>query len=129
MMFAASGHDPDGDSGRGHVARTPQQAAKGGRHVKPLIPLFFLSLFTTAQAQTIKFVTEEYLSELEAEMMAAAETMEFERAAAIRDRILQLKRSVGEKLSEVEVRSYQPTGAKRRRGKGRAQVPRPKKRM
>jgi excinuclease ABC subunit B len=55
--------------------------------------------------------------------------MEFERAAAIRDRILQLKRSVGEKLSDVEVRSYQPTGAKRRRGKGRAQVPRPKKRM
>jgi excinuclease ABC subunit B len=76
-----------------------------------------------------EFITDEYLSELEAEMMAAAEAMEFERAAAIRDRILQLKRSVGEKLSDVEVRSYQPTGAKRRRGKGRAQVPRPKKRM
>ena len=76
-----------------------------------------------------QIVTEDYLSELEAEMMAAAETMEFERAAAIRDRILQLKRSVGQKLSEVEVRSYQPTGKKRRHGKGRAQVPRPKKRM
>ncbi len=76
-----------------------------------------------------EFVTEEYLSELEAEMMAAAEAMEFERAAALRDRILQLKRSVGQKLSEVEVRSYQPTGKKRRHGKGRAQVPRPKKRM
>jgi excinuclease ABC subunit B len=76
-----------------------------------------------------EFITDEYLSELEAEMMAAAEAMEFERAAAIRDRILQLKRSVGQKLSDVEVRSYQPTGAKRRRGKGRAQVPRPKKRM
>ncbi|HEY2158056.1 MAG TPA: excinuclease ABC subunit UvrB [Isosphaeraceae bacterium] len=35
--------------------------------------------------------TEEYLNELEAEMLAAAENLEFERAAAIRDRIVQLK--------------------------------------
>ncbi len=76
-----------------------------------------------------EFVTEEYLSELEAEMMAAADAMEFERAAAIRDRILQLKRSVGQKLDDVEVRSYQPQGKKRRRGAGGSQVPRPKKRM
>ncbi|HUE71480.1 MAG TPA: excinuclease ABC subunit UvrB [Pirellulaceae bacterium] len=76
-----------------------------------------------------EFVTEEYLSELEAEMMAAAEAMEFERAAAIRDRILQLKRSVGQKLDEVEIRSYQPTGKKRRRGGSGSRVPRPKKRM
>ncbi|HZL89142.1 MAG TPA: helicase-related protein, partial [Pirellulaceae bacterium] len=76
-----------------------------------------------------EFITEEYLSELEAEMFAAADSMEFERAAAIRDRILQLKRSVGEKLSEVEIRSYQPQGARGRRSKGRAKVPRPKKRM
>ena len=35
--------------------------------------------------------TEEYLNELEAEMLAAAENLEFERAAALRDRILQLR--------------------------------------
>src|SRR5262249_13307451 len=33
------------------------------------------------------YITEEYITELEGEMMAAAEAMEFERAAAIRDRI------------------------------------------
>jgi excinuclease ABC subunit B len=35
--------------------------------------------------------SEEYLNELEAEMLAAAENLEFERAAALRDRILQLR--------------------------------------
>jgi excinuclease ABC subunit B len=36
-------------------------------------------------------VTEDYLSELEAEMLAAAEGLEFERAAALRDRIMELR--------------------------------------
>src|SRR5207302_1433134 len=35
--------------------------------------------------------TEEYFNELEAEMLKAAENLEFERAAALRDRILQLR--------------------------------------
>jgi excinuclease ABC subunit B len=35
--------------------------------------------------------TEEYLNELEAEMLKAAEGLEFERAAALRDRITQLR--------------------------------------
>jgi excinuclease ABC subunit B len=35
--------------------------------------------------------TEEYLNELEAEMLKAAEALEFERAAELRDRIMQLK--------------------------------------
>jgi excinuclease ABC subunit B len=37
------------------------------------------------------YVTEEYLEELHAEMLAAAQNLEFERAAALRDRIAQLK--------------------------------------
>jgi excinuclease ABC subunit B len=37
------------------------------------------------------YVTEEYLEELHAEMLAAAQGLEFERAAALRDRIAQLK--------------------------------------
>ncbi|MFM7128877.1 MAG: excinuclease ABC subunit UvrB [bacterium] len=36
-------------------------------------------------------ITEEYLNELEQEMLSAAESMEFEKAAALRDRILALK--------------------------------------
>src|SRR6185437_3241798 len=43
------------------------------------------------------YITEEYLSELEAEMMDAAAAMEFERAAALRDRIEQMRTSVGKK--------------------------------
>jgi excinuclease ABC subunit B len=37
------------------------------------------------------YVTEEYLEELQKEMLAAAENLEFERAAQLRDRIAQLK--------------------------------------
>ena len=39
--------------------------------------------------------TEEYLNALEAEMLEAAEKLEFERAAALRDRILQLRSAQG----------------------------------
>jgi excinuclease ABC subunit B len=38
---------------------------------------------------------EEYLNELEAEMLAAAEGLEFERAAALRDRIMQIRSARG----------------------------------
>jgi hypothetical protein len=52
--------------------------------------------------------------------------MEFERAAALRDRIEQMRTSVGKKLSEVSVRSA--TKAERgRRGKSGARIPRPKR--
>jgi excinuclease ABC subunit B len=37
------------------------------------------------------YVTEEYLEELQQEMLAAAESLEFERAAQLRDRIAKLK--------------------------------------
>ncbi len=39
--------------------------------------------------------SEEFLNELEAEMLKAAENLEFERAAALRDRITQLRQSPG----------------------------------
>lgn len=42
-------------------------------------------------------LNEEYVQELEAEMLAAAENLEFERAAAIRDRILEVKGQQGGK--------------------------------
>ncbi|WP_437191286.1 excinuclease ABC subunit UvrB [Planctomicrobium sp. SH527] len=39
-----------------------------------------------------QYVTQEYIAELEREMMAAAENLEFERAATLRDRITDLQR-------------------------------------
>ncbi|MFP6613470.1 MAG: excinuclease ABC subunit UvrB [Pirellulales bacterium] len=76
------------------------------------------------------YITEEYISELETEMMEAAEALDFERAAALRDRISQLQESIGKNIDEVEVRSSTRQN-RRRRGKGAAKkggrVPRPKR--
>lgn len=55
------------------------------------------------------YVTQEFLEELHAEMLAAAADMEFERAAEIRDRIAKLK---GETVAT-------PQKKKTRRGRGR----------
>ena len=65
-----------------------------------------------------EYITEEYLNELEAEMYAAAEALEFERAAAIRDRILQLRQQLGKRLSEAEIeQATRPVRARRRAGR------------
>ncbi len=70
-----------------------------------------------------QYITDEYMNELEAEMMEAAEQLEFEKAAALRDRIMQLREQMGKKVSEVDVESYKPRG----RRKNTQKVPRPKK--
>jgi excinuclease ABC subunit B len=64
--------------------------------------------------------TAEYLNELEAEMLKAAESLEFERAAALRDRILQL-RSAQDGGPARPLASAQATGAraKAKAGKGK----------
>ena len=72
-----------------------------------------------------QYITEEYLDELEAEMLAAAEELEFERAAAIRDRIVQMQESLGKRMSEVKVESYLP--ARHRGRKGKSKIPKPKR--
>jgi excinuclease ABC subunit B len=79
-----------------------------------------------------KYITEEYIAELEAEMYAAAEAMEFERAASIRDRIGELHDQVGKPVDAVPEREGKgrKRGGKRKTGdpsawKGR--VPRPKR--
>ena len=67
-----------------------------------------------------EYITEEYLNELEAEMYAAAEALEFERAAAIRDRILQLRQQVGKRLSEAQIeQATRPVRARRSAGRTR----------
>jgi excinuclease ABC subunit B len=56
------------------------------------------------RGEETQYITEEYLAELEAEMLAAAEELEFERAAALRDRISQMRKQLGKPLAEAEVR-------------------------
>jgi excinuclease ABC subunit B len=80
-----------------------------------------------------EYITEEYIAELEAEMYAAADAMEFERAAAIRDRIEAMRESIGKPFAAVrdeQSRSRKRKGKKKKQGdpaewKGR--VPRPKR--
>jgi excinuclease ABC subunit B len=55
-----------------------------------------LSQAKTLEREAVKlneseFITEEYLNQLEQDMLTAAESLEFEKAAALRDRILELK--------------------------------------
>ena len=95
---------------------------------------------TNAQAQEEKdtvYITIEFIEELEQEMLSAAEDLQFERAAQLRDRVLQLKEHLGKPLSEVEIKdsasSSSPRNQRRRKGTkskgggGRAKIPRPKR--
>jgi excinuclease ABC subunit B len=81
-----------------------------------------------------QYITEEYIAELEAEMFAAAEAMEFERAATIRDRIGSLRDQIGKPVAAAADRNGE--GGKKRRGAKRksgdpaqwkGRVPRPKR--
>ncbi len=82
--------------------------------------------------QEAVYVTIEYVESLEQEMLAAAENLEFERAASLRDRVLVLKDNLGKPLSDVDDKPKSQSGRQRRGGKRRkgikgAKVPRPKK--
>jgi excinuclease ABC subunit B len=70
------------------------------------------------------YITEEYIAELEAEMLDAAAALEFERAATLRDRVENMRSSLGKKLAEVD-NPVSKNG--RSRHKGGARVPRPKR--
>ena len=80
------------------------------------------------QGDETVYVTDEYVAELQTEMMTAAEQLDFERAAILRDRITKLSDAIGEPLSSVEMT---PSKGKKGRKKGRrrrgSKVPRPRK--
>ena len=86
------------------------------------------------EAAEIQFITIEYVEKIEREMLEAAESLEFEKAASLRDRVVQLKENLGKPLAEVEMESNSSTSGRRKRGrkgmrvkKGQTKVPRPKK--
>ena len=86
-------------------------------------------------ADDVEFVTQEMVSELEAEMLQAAEALEFEKAAALRDRILDLKSRMGEAVPDADSAGFASRGRKsrgrRRGGRGNQRsgrrVPKPQK--
>ena len=80
------------------------------------------------RTEETQYITEEYIAELETEMHAAAEALEFERAGALRDRIEQMRDSVGQPLEAVQDRASNNKGrGKRNRKKASRKVPRPKR--
>jgi excinuclease ABC subunit B len=83
------------------------------------------SYAVVGRSDETQFITEEYLEELAAEMLSAAEELEFERAAAIRDRIAQMRGQLGKPLAEAEI--HHATRAERGRHRKRQQpAPTPK---
>lgn len=74
-----------------------------------------------AGADEVRYISQEYLNELEAEMLAAAENLEFERAANLRDKILDLKKKMGESIpvGDADTPGFAPNGKRGRRGGGR----------
>ncbi|MEQ8850064.1 excinuclease ABC subunit UvrB [Botrimarina sp.] len=81
------------------------------------------------QGDETQYVTQEYINELEKEMYDAADQMEFERAAILRDRIEKMRESIGQSIKSVEAGLKKSAGkrGKGRRGTKKAKVPRPKR--
>lgn len=76
-----------------------------------------------------QIITEDYLKLLEQEMLQAAEDLEFERAASLRDKLLHLREHIGEQVAESgEKYNAKGSGRKGRGGKSGSRIPRPKKR-
>lgn len=81
----------------------------------------------------ITYITLEFVEALEREMLSAAEDLEFERAAQLRDRVLQLKEHIGKPLADVEIEKSTPSSSsrnqRRRKGtkgaSGSSKIPRP----
>jgi excinuclease ABC subunit B len=70
-------------------------------------------------ASEAEFVTQEFISELEAEMLAAAQSQDYERAADLRDRIIAAKKQMGQPLTAAEALAAATSAArKRERGRG-----------
>lgn len=74
------------------------------------------------------YITEELVNELEAEMLSAAENLDFEKAATLRDRITKMRDQIGEPMSVVrESETKQYGKSRRRKGRQTGKIPRPRK--
>ncbi len=71
-----------------------------------------------------QYITAEYINELETEMYEAAQAMEFERAAILRDRISKMRESIGQSVAAVE--QQLKSAGRGRRGAKKSRVPKPK---
>jgi len=61
-----------------------------------------------------QFVTEEFIRELEAEMLQAAEALDFERAAQLRDRVQELQKKIGEPVPKQKAKKVSKKGGRKK---------------
>ena len=69
------------------------------------------------------FITMEYINELEAEMLEAADQLDFERAAVLRDRIEEMRKHIGKRTGMIDFDKLTPKGRRGKRGRGKEQEP------
>ena len=67
-------------------------------------------------------ITMEYINELEREMLDAADQLEFERAAVLRDRIEEMRKNLGKKIGIVNFDKITPKGRKRKKQQPNAET-------
>jgi excinuclease ABC subunit B len=110
----------------GITPETIRKSIRGG--IEAAVAAHANSNAAVGRGDETQYITEEFLNELEAEMFAAAEALEFERAAALRDRIQQMRAQLGKRLGDVKIEPARtsPRGGRRRHASGK-RVPRPKK--
>ena len=77
-------------------------------------------------------ITLEYLDELEKEMLAAADRLDFETAARLRDRIEAMREKVGERTTVFQFDREQrkkrgKRGGRGRDGSGSSRIPKPER--
>jgi len=77
------------------------------------------------RTEETQYITDEYIAELETEMHAAAEELEFERAGIIRDRIEKMRDAVGQPVDSVK--ESKPKKGRRKKNTSGGRVPRPKR--
>ncbi len=75
-----------------------------------------------------QLVTMELINALETEMLEAAETLQFERAAVLRDRIEEMKKHLGKQMNLIDFKKKEG-GDRKRRGsrKTGGRIPKPEK--
>ena len=109
----------------GITPETIRKSIRGG--IEAAVAAHAKSNAAVGRADETQYITEEFLNELEAEMFAAAEALEFERAAALRDRIQQMRAQIGKRLGDAEIEPAHPAHRGRRRHASGKRVPRPKR--
>ncbi len=72
-------------------------------------------------------ITPEYIDQLEQEMLQAAEDLEFEKAASLRDKLTKLRDKIGESVDVESSDGGQPKGRRGRRKGPAKKIPRPKR--